>query len=241
MSTQNKQANGESLSLALGCFSIGLGIAELAAPRAMAKLIGVKNRSTNRMILRAYGAREIAAGVGILLQRRQPAWLWGRVAGDALDLAALGRALATGSPNKVKTSLAAAAVASVTVMDVLCAQRLSSNGTAKQKSPRSFIRTVRINRSPEDVYRFWRDFSNLPKFMDNLESVEDLGNGRSLWRARIIRGRTTEWQARDRGRPTGPLGCLAIARRGDGTELREGAVPSGAGRARNDGASRNSI
>lgn len=198
MAKQTQSADGEKLSLALGCFSIGLGVAELVAPRAMAKLIGIRNKSTNHNILRAYGAREVAAGIGILFQRREPAWLWARVAGDALDLGSLGSALGSSTSEKMRLSMAAAAVAGVTALDVFCARTLSSNGSASQpqtKQPRKFVRTVLINRSPSDVYQFWRNFSNLPQFMDNLESVEDLGNGRSLWRARITRGRTTEWQA----------------------------------------------
>lgn len=191
--TENNQQNDQRLSTFLGWFSIGLGVAELAAPRVMAKVIGVRNRTANHVLLRAYGAREIAAGIGILLQRRQPAWLWARVGGDALDLASLGSVLASDSSHKVKASIATAAVAGVTALDVICAQKLSASG--RQSGPRRFVRTVLINRAPADVYAFWRNLSNLPQFMDNLESVEDLGNNRSLWRARATRGRTVEWQA----------------------------------------------
>lgn len=42
-------------------------------------------------------------------------------------------------------------------------------------------RTVTINKPREELYRFWRDFSNLPKFMENVEGVRDLGDGRMLW------------------------------------------------------------
>lgn len=40
-------------------------------------------------LIRAYGVREIAKGVGILTSPNPTPWLWGRVAGDALDLATL--------------------------------------------------------------------------------------------------------------------------------------------------------
>ena len=40
-------------------------------------------------------------------------------------------------------------------------------------------------KSPDEVFRFWRDYANLPKFMGNVESVTDQGNGRSHW---VIKG-----------------------------------------------------
>ena len=38
-------------------------------------------------VVRLYGAREIATGVGILLAWKRAPWVWARVAGDALDIA----------------------------------------------------------------------------------------------------------------------------------------------------------
>src|SRR6266550_8238119 len=32
-------------------------------------------------------------------------------------------------------------------------------------------KSIIIDKSPEELYRFWRDFENLPRFMDHLESV----------------------------------------------------------------------
>ncbi|HKQ50919.1 MAG TPA: SRPBCC family protein [Pyrinomonadaceae bacterium] len=56
-------------------------------------------------------------------------------------------------------------------------------------------KSVTVNRPPEEVYRFWRDFQNLPRFMNHLESVTDLGNGRSHWVAKAPAGKTVEWDA----------------------------------------------
>src|SRR5688500_4745294 len=47
----------------------------------------------------------------------------------------------------------------------------------------------------ERLYEFWRDFENLPRFMQHLELVEDLGGGRSHWVAKAPMGRTVEWDA----------------------------------------------
>lgn len=44
------------------------------------------------------------------------------------------------------------------------------------------LRAVMIDRPRQELYDFWRDFSNLPQFMENLLDVSDLGEGRSSWR-----------------------------------------------------------
>jgi uncharacterized membrane protein len=55
---------------------------------------------------------------------------------------------------------------------------------------------VTINRSPEEVYGFFRRFELLPSFMDYLESVQELDETRSRWTARVPTGRTLAWDAR---------------------------------------------
>lgn len=42
-------------------------------------------------------------------------------------------------------------------------------------------KTVTINRPAQDLYAFWRDFTNLAAFMDNVRSVEMLDDTRSRW------------------------------------------------------------
>src|SRR4030095_14374824 len=54
---------------------------------------------------------------------------------------------------------------------------------------------ITIRRSPEDLYRFWRSIENLPTFMQNLESVRTLNNGRSHWVVKAPAGKTVEWDA----------------------------------------------
>ncbi|MEA2574316.1 MAG: hypothetical protein QOH93_1614 [Chloroflexia bacterium] len=57
-------------------------------------------------------------------------------------------------------------------------------------------KTVTINHSPEELYTFWHNFENLPRFMQHLESVQVSGNGRSHWKAKAPAGQTVEWDAR---------------------------------------------
>jgi len=56
-------------------------------------------------------------------------------------------------------------------------------------------KSVVINKSPEELYRFWRNFENLPRFMNHLESVTTYGEGRSHWVAKAPAGKTVEWDA----------------------------------------------
>ncbi len=67
--------------------------------------------------------------------------------------------------------------------------------TAKGVSGVSVEKTITINRSPEEVYRFWHNFENLPRFMEHLESVRILDNRRSHWVATVPGGMTLEWDA----------------------------------------------
>ena len=55
--------------------------------------------------------------------------------------------------------------------------------------------TVRIARPAEELYRFWRNLENLPRFMDHLESVRVLDERRSHWVARGPVGSRVEWDA----------------------------------------------
>jgi uncharacterized membrane protein len=56
--------------------------------------------------------------------------------------------------------------------------------------------SVTINRPVSEVYRFWRDLENLPRFMNHLESVSQREGGISHWVAKGPAGTTVEWDAR---------------------------------------------
>ncbi|HWG45598.1 MAG TPA: SRPBCC family protein [Gemmataceae bacterium] len=55
--------------------------------------------------------------------------------------------------------------------------------------------SIIINRDPSVLYSFWRNFENLGRFMQHLESVEVRSDGRSHWRARGPMGMTFAWDA----------------------------------------------
>jgi len=114
------------------------------------------------------------------------------VAGDMLDLASLGAAAISPNANKGRVAFATANVLAVTALDVMCARQLSANGSSHGIHAKG---VCIVNRAPNDVYQFWRNLQNLPRFMRHLESVEDVGGGRSHWVAKGPAGMRVEWDA----------------------------------------------
>jgi hypothetical protein len=103
-----RQGRAQAVARALGWFSIGLGLAELLAPRLVARAAGLQGRER---MLRLYGVRELTSGIGILLARNPRPWVAGRLVGDAADMATL-----IDAGNKRSTA-ALAAVGGVTALD----------------------------------------------------------------------------------------------------------------------------
>jgi uncharacterized membrane protein len=56
-------------------------------------------------------------------------------------------------------------------------------------------KSVVVNRPVREVYRFWRNFENLPRFMDHLEAVTVIDETRSHWVAKAPAGTRVEWDA----------------------------------------------
>jgi uncharacterized membrane protein len=57
-------------------------------------------------------------------------------------------------------------------------------------------KTVSIqNKSPEELYQFWRNFENLPTFMKHLKSVTTIDQNRTHWVANAPLGNSVEWDA----------------------------------------------
>lgn len=56
-------------------------------------------------------------------------------------------------------------------------------------------RAYTIMRPRYELYAFWRDFENLPQFMEHLESVTVMGDGRSHWVTKAPIGKPVSWDA----------------------------------------------
>ncbi len=189
-----KYVDEEQLARGLGWFSIGLGLAELLAPRGVAKVAGVGGGTT---LIRLMGLREIAHGLAIFSQGKRPAEaVWSRVIGDGLDLACLGAAFASPDGSKGRLAFATANVLAVTALDLLTARQLGATD-GSERTERGSIpvnKSIVVDASPEEVYAFWRDLTNLPRFMRHLETVTWTGDGRSHWVASAPAG-AVEWDA----------------------------------------------
>ena len=106
----------------LGWFSIALGLAEVLATRKMARAVRLGHRPG---LLRMFGMREMATGAALLSSRNRAPWIWARVAGDVMDLFALGSAFRGHRRGRGRIGTALAAVAGVTALDMLTGRRLS--------------------------------------------------------------------------------------------------------------------
>lgn len=179
------------LSKALGWFSIGLGLAELLAPRAVGRVIGMSDRP---MLVRLCGLREVITGVGMLSERRPSRWAAARIAGDAMDLALLGTAARKPHTDRARLTLAASAVAGVTAVDIYATQRLRQIDSVHEPVE-AVVRSVTINAAPEVLYRFWRTLENFPRFMRHLEEVRQTSERTSHWIAKAPAGQSVEWDA----------------------------------------------
>jgi len=56
-------------------------------------------------------------------------------------------------------------------------------------------KSITVDRSPEELYRYWHDFTNLPRFMDLLSNVEVLDETRSVWTINAPIGLHLSWEA----------------------------------------------
>ena len=200
--------NDEKLANGLGWFSIGLGLADLLAPARIGWATGMRGHEG---VLRAAGLRELMSGIGILSQPRAAGWLWSRVAGDLMDLSVIGGALASARNERDRRRAIGAltAVAAVTTLDVLCSVRFSqtqrrhgrqvgrngNGGVQTDNKGHPLRKSVIIDRPIEEVFSFWRNLENLPRFMTHLKSVIVTDEKHSHWVAQGPAGSEVQWDA----------------------------------------------
>jgi uncharacterized membrane protein len=61
--------------------------------------------------------------------------------------------------------------------------------------PFKVTKTLTINKPAAELYHYWHDFENLPRFMKHLQSVKVLDNVKSHWMTRGPLGGNVEWDA----------------------------------------------
>ncbi|AWM88179.1 cyclase dehydrase [Microvirga sp. 17 mud 1-3] len=154
-SRRRSPASAETMARGLGWFSLALGAAEVLGARSMARWLGMED---HERLIRAYGMREIATGIGILSQRDPTPWIWGRVAGDALDLATLGNALRDPRAHRDRVAVAFGAVAGATVLDVACANALTGQETQPRGRAVDYSDRSGLPQPPQRMRGAARDF-----------------------------------------------------------------------------------
>jgi hypothetical protein len=106
----------------LGWFGLGLGLAELIAPNRITEAIGLEGKEG---LVRAYGARQVAAGMTSLAVEADVG-VWSRVAGDLLDIGTIAYAMQDADQRQKRNAgIALAAVVGITLIDALVASQLS--------------------------------------------------------------------------------------------------------------------
>jgi uncharacterized membrane protein len=113
-----------------------------------------------------------------------------------MDLATLAAAAVSPRTTKAGVLFGAANVMGVATLDYLCAQELSrEQGAMTQSGAIRVKRNIAVNRPAEEIYRYWRDVQNLPRFMYHLKSVQAIDDRRSRWVTSGPGGTDVEWES----------------------------------------------
>lgn len=201
--TQPRQS---TLARSLGYMALGLGATQLFACRRTARLLGLRPTPSTLWLLRALGARELLTGFGLLGRRPGP-WLTTRLVGDALDLGLLFKGLAAkrrtsllgrmmGNSGKARMRTALAGVAGISALDMVALARcVLGSGKASLEEHPTVRASITVDKTPSDVYAFWRNVENFPHFVSRLESVTSPDRIRSRWRLRLANKSTLDWES----------------------------------------------
>lgn len=180
----------EQLARGLGWFSLGIGIAQVVAPRTIARLCGVPVPPALMVLC---GLREIACGVGLLAHDQPQPWIKVRLAGDTVDLVALGCGTLVPGVDRRRIAVAGAAVAGIGVLDGYCSYELARRG--RHLPPQHLTASIEIDRDAQTLYRYWRELSNLPDIMPHVTSVQEIDETHSHWVAGGPGGLRLEWDS----------------------------------------------
>jgi uncharacterized membrane protein len=69
-------------------------------------------------------------------------------------------------------------------------------GMDSQREAIDVEKVININAPVEELYNFWKNFENFPRFMAHVKEVKDLGDGRSHWKVTGPAGVPVEWDAK---------------------------------------------
>jgi len=188
-------APGVRVAQALGWLSVGLGLTQIIAPRLVERMIGV-NRGSG-LLMRLVGLRELANGLGLLGNRRAAAWTGARSLGDAIDLGLLAAAALVPGNDRGKLAKTALVVLGAGALDVWVTDQLDGDDARQAQVARvtHVGKSVTIDASPHELYDYWRELSNLPRFLEHLRSVTAIDATRSRWVADGPQNTSVRWEA----------------------------------------------
>ncbi|MCG5241624.1 cyclase dehydrase [Azospirillum doebereinerae] len=146
MAYYRRGSSADAMARGMGWFSLGFGAAELVAGRGIARWLGMEQHTG---LIRAYGVREITAGVGLLAMGDPKPWMWARVAGDVLDIATLATGLNDDNPRRRNVELALGAVAVATALDVLGSGMLHREEEEALTPPHDYSDRSGLPRAPD--------------------------------------------------------------------------------------------
>jgi uncharacterized membrane protein len=101
----------------------------------------------------------------------------------------------SGQPKGLAALLGGAALVAYAVYKGTSKSREPGAAPRHEPLPSQIDVSLTINQPQQELYSFWRQLENLPRFMRHLESVHDLGNGRSHWVAKSPLKTPVEWDA----------------------------------------------
>jgi hypothetical protein len=160
----DEEVRSVRLAKRLGWLSIGLGVTQLAAPGVLTRLTGLRGTGASRTTMRLLGLRGITAGLGILARRRPTGWLWGRVAGDLMDLTLLAGGSVDGAEGRRRAALALVSLMGIAAIDVTAAKKLgrvdrAHPGASAERRRLAHTQSITLNASADDVAARWVSFA----------------------------------------------------------------------------------
>lgn len=189
------QAESQTRSLArVGVASAGVGLAQLVATKvAAARARADSSRAST--LLTAVGARALGHSVAELVRPSRSTWTT-RVR-NAVGVATLRRALEhrSGERRRRRRTAVAAGAVGLGAVGAVTAARSRSQRDGERPGPQEVTASVTVNKGPDEVYAFWRDFTQLPHFMHHLQSVTANNDGSWHWVANAPVKRSVAWDA----------------------------------------------
>jgi hypothetical protein len=145
----------------LGYFSLALGATELLAARSVCKAARLDGQEN---LVRLYGAREVATGIAILASHDATPWIWGRVVGDAADIATVVAAGPNGSALQGRKLLALATLIGATAADLFCSIGLTAEKGGRRRAIADYHNRSGFPKGIEGARGAARDFQT-PRYM----------------------------------------------------------------------------